>query len=125
MAGRRKRIQARDLRGVKYLETNHAVRVVCVKTAPHKKRSGRKGKTAGPACDGGMRIATNLLDTPTELIAQINKQRWMIEIFFRFSTLPIFRLLDQEKPSITTSGSPSLLMPSVIARTESSFYRHE
>lgn len=64
--------------------TNHAVRVVCVRTTPHKKQGGRKGKRAGPSSDGIIRIATNLLDVPAELIAQIYKQRWTIEIFFRF-----------------------------------------
>lgn len=63
---------------------NHAIRIVCVKTTPHTKRGGRKGKTAGPSSDGVIRIATNLLDVPAGLIADIYKQRWTIEIFFRF-----------------------------------------
>lgn len=63
---------------------DHAVRVVMVKTTPHTKRGGRKGGTAGPSSDGILRIATNLLDVPAEIIANIYKHRWTIELFFRF-----------------------------------------
>lgn len=63
---------------------NHPVRVVLVQTTPHKKRGGRKGSTAGPPSDGILRIATNLLDVPAEVIAEIYRQRWTIELFFRF-----------------------------------------
>jgi hypothetical protein len=63
---------------------NHPVRVVLVQTTPHKKRGGRKGGTAGPPSDGIFRIATNLLDVPAEVIAEIYRQRWTIELFFRF-----------------------------------------
>lgn len=62
----------------------HPVRVILVQTTPHEKRGGRKGGTAGPASDGTLRIATNLLDVPSEVIAAIYQQRWLIEIFFRF-----------------------------------------
>lgn len=63
---------------------NHAVRVILIKTTPHTKRGGRKGGTAGPPSDGVLRIATNLLDVPAEVIADIYKHRWTIELFFRF-----------------------------------------
>jgi Transposase DDE domain len=63
---------------------DHAVRVVLVQTAPHAKTGGRKGGTAGPPSDGVIRIATNLLDVPAEVIADIYKHRWLIELFFRF-----------------------------------------
>jgi hypothetical protein len=63
---------------------NHPVRVILVQTTPHKKTGGRKGGTAGPPSDGILRIATNLLDVPAEVIADIYQHRWMIELFFRF-----------------------------------------
>jgi Transposase DDE domain len=63
---------------------DHAVRVVLVQTTPHHKTGGRKGGTAGPSSDGSLRIATNLLDVPAEIVADIYKHRWLIELFFRF-----------------------------------------
>jgi IS4 transposase len=63
---------------------NHSVRVVMVKTTPHKKRGRAAGGTTGPTSDGILRIATNLLDVPAEVIADIYRHRWTIELFFRF-----------------------------------------
>jgi Transposase DDE domain len=63
---------------------DHPVRVVLVQAVPHRKRGGRKGDTAGPSSDGVIRIATNLLDVPAEVIADIYRHRWLIELFFRF-----------------------------------------
>jgi IS4 transposase len=68
-------------------QPDHSVRVILVQTTPHKRtgRASRKGGgTAGPASDGVLRIATNLLDVPAEVIADIYKHRWLIELFFRF-----------------------------------------
>ena len=62
----------------------HPVRVILIQTTPHKKTGGRKGGTAGPPSDGILRIATNLLDVPAEVIADIYQHRWTIELFFRF-----------------------------------------
>jgi hypothetical protein len=62
----------------------HTVRLVVVVAQPHAKRGGRKGKTAGPASNGRLLIATNLLEVPAEIIALIYRHRWIIEIFFRF-----------------------------------------
>jgi hypothetical protein len=63
---------------------DHPVRVVLVKCAPHEKTGGRKGGTAGPPSDGILRIATNLVEPPAEIIAELYRQRWTIELFFRF-----------------------------------------
>jgi Transposase DDE domain len=63
---------------------NHPTRVVLVRATPHRKTGGRKGGTAGPPSDGVLRIATNLLDAPAEVIADIYRNRWLIELFFRF-----------------------------------------
>jgi len=59
---------------------DHPLRLVVVKTTPHEKRGG----AAGPASNGLMLIATNLLDLPAWVIALIYRYRWSIEIFFRF-----------------------------------------
>lgn len=63
---------------------NHPVRVILVQTTPHKKTGGRKGGTAGQPSDGTLRIATNLVDVPAEVIADVYRHRWTIELFFRF-----------------------------------------
>jgi hypothetical protein len=63
---------------------NHPVRVIFVPTTPHKKTGGRKGGTAGQPSDGLLRIATNLLDAPAEVVADVYRHRWTIELFFRF-----------------------------------------
>ena len=65
-------------------QPDHPVRVILVQGTPHKKTGGRKGGTAGPPSDGILRIATNLLDVPAEVIADIYRHRWTIELFFRF-----------------------------------------
>jgi hypothetical protein len=65
-------------------QADHPVRVILVQTTPHKKTGGRKGGTAGPPSDGILRIATNLPDIPAEVIADIYRHRWTIELFFRF-----------------------------------------
>lgn len=62
----------------------HPMRLVFVTTTPHEKRGKYKGGSTGPRSDGILRIATNLLDVPAEVIAFIYQQRWLIEIFFRF-----------------------------------------
>lgn len=62
---------------------DHKVRVVLINVTPHKKTGGRKGGSAGPPSDGVLRIATNLLDVPAEIIADIFRHRWTIETFFR------------------------------------------
>jgi hypothetical protein len=63
---------------------DHPTRVVLVRTTPHKKTGGRKGGTAGPSSDGVLRIATNLLEVPAEVVADIYRHRWRIELFLRF-----------------------------------------
>lgn len=64
---------------------NHAIRLIQIRCTPHQNRTGGKAKgSTAPNSDGILRIATNLLDVPAELIALIYAQRWIIEIFFRF-----------------------------------------
>jgi len=61
---------------------DHPIRIVTIQVEPHEKRRW-KGKT-GTGCDGYLRLATNMLDVPAEVIALIYRYRWTIEIFFRF-----------------------------------------
>jgi len=64
---------------------DHRIRLVTIAARPHRSAGhyARRGST-GPSCDGVLRIATNLLDVPAEIIALIYRYRWTIEIFFRF-----------------------------------------
>jgi len=62
---------------------DHAVRIVTVKATPHRSGGKTGGGSTGPNCDGFLRIATNRLDLPAELIGEIYRLRWMIETFFR------------------------------------------
>jgi hypothetical protein len=63
---------------------DHSVRLVRVRTTPARPRGKSSGGKTGPPSDGILRIATNLLDVPAEIIAEIYRQRWTIELFFRF-----------------------------------------
>jgi hypothetical protein len=67
---------------------DHSIRLLTIACQPHRKqgrsqRYSRKGST-GQSCDGVLRLATNRLDVPAEIIALIYHYRWQIEIFFRF-----------------------------------------
>jgi hypothetical protein len=63
---------------------DHPIRLVTVRISPHTGRGKSKGGSTGPGSDGILRIATNLLDAPAEVIALLYIERWKIEIFFRF-----------------------------------------
>ena len=63
---------------------NHSLRLICVAVSPHTSRGKYGGGSTGPGSDGILRIATNLLCVPAEIIALIYLYRWTIEIFFRF-----------------------------------------
>jgi len=63
---------------------DHPVRLVCVECSEHTSRGKYRGGSTGPDSDGILRIATNLLDVPAEIISLLFRYRWTIEIFFRF-----------------------------------------
>jgi hypothetical protein len=63
---------------------NHRIRVILVSTTPHINRGKYRGGSTGAGSDGILRIATNLLDVPAEVLADIYRHRWLIEVFFRF-----------------------------------------
>ena len=62
---------------------NHSVRLVVIEAKPHNSKGRYGGSSTGQDCDGFLRIATNLLDVPAEIIALMYHYRWTIEIFFR------------------------------------------
>jgi hypothetical protein len=59
---------------------NHPVRLIVIKITPHENRGFQRGHVS----DGYLRLATDLLDVPAEIIALIYRYRWTIEVFFRF-----------------------------------------
>lgn len=64
---------------------DHPTRLICVKCSPHHKRGKRaNGQSHGPTSDGTLRIVTDLLDVPADVIAFVYAYRWTIEVFFRF-----------------------------------------
>jgi len=63
---------------------NHQVRVICIRINPHTSRGKYRGGSSGVDSDGILRIATNLLDVPAEVLGLLFSYRWAVEIFFRF-----------------------------------------
>jgi hypothetical protein len=66
---------------------NHPTRLICIKSTPHRKRGKgheKGGGQTGPTSDGTLRIVTDLLDVPANVIAFLYQYRWTIEVFFRF-----------------------------------------
>lgn len=55
------------------------LRVLKLACPPHHKRGGR-----GPEQGEYLLLATNLVDLPAEVVALIYRQRWAVELFFRF-----------------------------------------
>ena len=62
---------------------NPPMRLVVVKIKPHVSKGKYKGGSSGVDSDGFLRIATNLLDVPAEIIALLYAYRWTVEIYFR------------------------------------------
>jgi hypothetical protein len=50
---------------------NHPTRLILIKTNPHTQRGKQPGGKTGPPSDGILRIVTNLLDVPAEIIGDI------------------------------------------------------
>ncbi len=61
---------------------DHATRVVIVKVQPHDSRRAKDAQ-CGPSSDGYLRIVTNNLEVPAEIIAALYELRWTIELYFR------------------------------------------
>ena len=61
---------------------DHETRLVIVKVKPHDSRRSKNG-VSGPSSDGYLRIVTNNLNVPAEIIAALYLLRWTIELYFR------------------------------------------
>ena len=61
---------------------DHTTRLVIVKVSPHDSRRSQNG-VSGPSSDGYLRIVTNNLEVPAEIIAALYALRWTIELYFR------------------------------------------
>jgi hypothetical protein len=59
------------------------VRVVEIECTVHRKPSGKTGR-GGPVAGETIKIITDRLDLPPEVIGLIYRHRWQVEIFFRF-----------------------------------------
>ena len=64
-------------------ELKQPLRVIRIACKPHRKRSGHNGR-GGPEQGEYLLIATDLMETPAEVVGLIFRQRWTVEIFFRF-----------------------------------------
>ena len=67
----------------KRAELRQPLRVIKIKCQPHRKRSGHTGR-GGPEQGEWLLIATNLMDLPAEVVGLVFRQRWTVELFFRF-----------------------------------------
>lgn len=64
----------------------HTVRLVIIQGTPHTsrgRRQGRKLSSTGPGSDGSIRLVTDMLDVPADLISMMYQLRWLIELFFK------------------------------------------
>ena len=93
------------------------MRLVVDKIRPHVSGGKYKGGSSGVDSDGFLRIATNLLDVPAEIIALLYAYRWTIEIFFRqFKHLLGCRhLLSHNQNGITIQTDCAIIVCLVIA----------
>jgi hypothetical protein len=58
---------------------DHPMRLIRVTDKPH---AGCRNMH-GPTCDGVRRLVANRLDMPAEVIVEMNRLRWIVELFFR------------------------------------------
>lgn len=61
---------------------DHTTRIVIVKIKPHDSRRAKNAQ-CGPSSDGYLRLVTNNLEVPAEIIAALYELRWTIELYFR------------------------------------------
>lgn len=95
---------------------DHVMRLVEVRITPHIKRCGAKGR-GGPPSDGVLRIATDMLDVPAEVLALLYMYRFTIELFFRFfkHVLGCRHLLSDDPKGITIQTYCAIIACMLIA----------
>jgi hypothetical protein len=109
---------------------DHPIRLITITMTTHVKRGKYKGGSTGHGSDGVLRIATNLLDVPAEIIGLIFEYRWTIEIFFRFfkHTLGCRHLLSHDQNGIeiqTYSGMIACMLISLWTGRKPTLRTHE
>ena len=97
-------------------ELKQPLRVTKIACTPHRKRSGKTGR-GGPEQGPWLLIATNLLDTPAEVICLIYRKRWTVELFFRFfkHVLGCRHLLSHRKNGIQIQVYLAIIVCMLIA----------
>jgi hypothetical protein len=100
-------------------QPDHPVRLIMVRIEPHEKRSNRKGNTGAGPSDGILRIATNLLDVPAEIVALLYGYRYTIELFFRFfkHVLGCRHLLSDDRRGIEIQTYSAIIACMLISLT--------
>ena len=63
-------------------QLKQALRLVRIACKPHRKRD--HGGVGGPDQGDCLMIATNLMELPAEVVGLIFRERWSVELFFRF-----------------------------------------
>lgn len=96
-------------------EFKQPLRLIKIACTPHRKPS--KTGRGGPQQGEFLLIATNLLDLPAEVVALIYRQRWTIELFFRFfkHVLGCRHLLSHRKNGIEIQAYCAIIVCMLIA----------
>ena len=97
-------------------ELRQPLRLIAIACTPHRKRSGHNGR-GGPEQGTELLIATDLLDLPAEVVALIYRQRWTVELFFRFfkHVLGCRHLLSHRKNGIEMQAYLAMIVCMLIA----------
>ena len=97
--------------------SDHPMRVVILRVPPHPKRKGAVPK--GPVPLTEIRLVTNLLDLPAEMIGLLYRYRWTVETFFRFfkQTLGCVHLLWDDPRGIRLQAYCALIAYLLIQQT--------
>lgn len=97
-------------------ELKQPLRLIKIACKPHRRRGGKTGR-GGPEQGEYLLIATNLLDMPAEVIALIYRNRWTVELFFRFlkHVLGCRHLLSHRKNGIEIQVYCAIIVSMLIA----------